>query len=434
MAATCTCSEAAFLARTSLLNAGRAGIEGNRSSLFRELCRLAADVQRLCRMAGLDSCRFAECVLMSATDEAAVTRELCWPLVLTCPSGAALNRRPRSFWVSRLPKSGPGIAIDAEGSHHRMTFFGEVEEPSMWVTPGWKFLGESEAGIRLPTLTSAIPRGRPAWKAPGLERVDAETFSRYAADGYRFPPYTYERRYCVAPVDCETGQVDMSRARVCRAVEREILLGLRPHHTRAILGRAAQTRQVTYYDDSERCAALGNTFHTLSTAALVGVMLHDLGFEEARASPMELQARLQADVADADRERPRDSKSHEIKSALQIEPGASRSFSAPGVMSVGEIEEHASFAAEQGRRLDLDREFTAEVALGADAPERRLVTHYLRRMDARGSEVKLDLGLSFRLRPTHRASVQTTRWVWRHVLGSQGAEEGAHSPTGVGSG
>ena len=84
-------------------------------------------------------------------------------------------------------------------------------------------------------------------------------------------------------------------------------------------------------------------------------------------------------------------------------------------MSNAEIEEHASFAAEQGRRLDLDREFAAEVAPGTDAPERRLVTHYLRRMDARGSEVKLDLGLSFRLRPTHRASVQTTRWVWRHV-------------------
>ena len=69
----------------SLLNAGRDAIEGNRSSLFRELCRLAADVQSLCRMAGLDFCGFAECVLMSAADEAAVTRELCWPLVLLAP-------------------------------------------------------------------------------------------------------------------------------------------------------------------------------------------------------------------------------------------------------------------------------------------------------------------------------------------------------------
>ena len=69
---------------------------------------------------------------------------------------------------------------------------------------------------------------------------------------------------------------------------------------------------------------------------------------------MELQARLQADVADADRERPRDRETHEVKSPLKIEPGASRSSSTPGVMSKGEIEEHASFAAEQGRRLDLD--------------------------------------------------------------------------------
>ena len=81
----------------SLLNAGRAGIEGNRSSLFRGLCRLAADSQSLCRMAGLNFCGFAECVLMSAADEAAVTRELCWPLFLTCPSGESLSRRPRSF-------------------------------------------------------------------------------------------------------------------------------------------------------------------------------------------------------------------------------------------------------------------------------------------------------------------------------------------------
>ena len=95
---------------------------------------------------------------------------------------------------------------------------------------------------------------------------------------------------------------------------------------------------------------------------------------------MELQARLQADVADADRERPRDRESHEVKSALKIEPGASRSSSTPGVMSKAEIEEHASFAAEQGRRLDLDRELATEVAPGTDAPERRLVTHYLRWM------------------------------------------------------
>ena len=122
-----------------LAGAGRAGIEGNRSSLFRELCRLAADSQSLCRMAGLNFSGFAECVLMSAADEAAVTRELCWPLVLTCPSGAALNRCPRSSWVSRLPKSGPGITIKAEGSHHRMTFFGKVEKPSMWVRAQLEF-------------------------------------------------------------------------------------------------------------------------------------------------------------------------------------------------------------------------------------------------------------------------------------------------------
>ena len=45
-----------------------------------------------------------------------------------------------------------------------------------------------------------------------------------------------------------------------------------------------------------------------------------------------------------------------------------------------------------------------------------LVEAQVRSVDARGAEVRLDLGTPLRSRPLQRVSLDSRRWVWRHVL------------------
>ena len=47
---------------------------------------------------------------------------------------------------------------------------------------------------------------------------------------------------------------------------------------------------------------------------------------------------------------------------------------------------------------------------------KKLVEHFVRRVDARGSDVRVDIGHVFRPKPLHRSGVNTSRWQWRHVI------------------
>ena len=120
----------------SRLHTGRAGIGGSRSSLFRELARVAKDSEDLSREQGLGFLGVAECVRMEAQDEVAVTETLGWSVIYQCPSGVLIGRRPRTFWVSSMPMETDDTIIEAVGRGHRMSFLGEVEPLEVWCTPG----------------------------------------------------------------------------------------------------------------------------------------------------------------------------------------------------------------------------------------------------------------------------------------------------------
>ena len=286
-------------------------------------------------------------------------------------------------------------------------------------------MGETVPGHRLPTFTRAIPRSQPAWKAPGLERAGPETLARYGTDGFRFPPYTYEEVHCLVRSDAPDEHSRRASARVCRAVEREVLMGFKPHHTRALLGRSARTRQDSWWDDSLRCAALGNAYHTLSVATLLGLVLFEVGFPELRMTPVDLQRELAVEVTAVDARRPRDRESASEPS--EIEVAAARVALAPGdpTLAYAQAEEHASYNSEHGRPFDASGDFCGGEAAGSLTPESRIVHHYIRRADARGTEIRLDLGQSFQSKPSHRVGVRTKRWTWRHVL-SRAVKRRAH--------
>ena len=62
--------------------------------------------------------------------------------------------------------------------------------------------------------------------------------ARYEGDGFRFPSYTFRDCFCLVRQAVPGGERLLETARVATAVEREVIMGFVPHHTRPILGRS----------------------------------------------------------------------------------------------------------------------------------------------------------------------------------------------------
>ena len=92
----------------------------------------------------------------------------------------------------------------------------------------------------------------------------------------------------MAKVD-EAGALQEGTLRAACAAEREALMGYVPGFTRPLLGRAARKRPDSWLEDCSRSASVGNSFHTLSTSVLLGLMLESAGFEGIMSFPVELQ-------------------------------------------------------------------------------------------------------------------------------------------------
>ena len=232
----------------SLLNASRQGSEASRTVLYKELNRICLELDSICHEAGICFLGLAECVRMGPADEQRITAEFNWQLVYNCPSGSARARRSRTFWTN-------GVIHDWHGDRLTTTFMGSLEPTELWLAPGWAWTESGTSELRLPTFTRAIPRSRPAFRAPGLDRIDTPTRLRYESDGFRFPPYTYAREYCVGQLDAD-GVMREDTLRVACAAEREVLMGYLPGFTRPLLGRAARKRPDSRLEDCSRSAAV----------------------------------------------------------------------------------------------------------------------------------------------------------------------------------
>ena len=145
-----------------------------------------------------------------------------------------------TFWLSEMPAESSDCVLQPSGRGRRMTLLGEAEADSQWITPGWARLEPSGDDWRLPTFTRAIPRSRPAFAAPGLRELSQEEWLRYSGDGFRFPPYTYRDTFCLARLCKDSGKLMRETARVATAVEREVVMGFVPHHTKHSRAREPQ--------------------------------------------------------------------------------------------------------------------------------------------------------------------------------------------------
>ena len=141
---------------------------------------------------------------------------------------------------------------------------------------------------------------------------------------------------------------------------------------------------------------------------LVARCLQGQGILGAGWSVSEIQQRFYREVAAADLLRPRDREIVEAPDNLEIVTFKSGHPVLPGA----EVEEAAAVRGDL--YADVDTSSSVPLCTTGSCKKsrgRRLVEHYVRRVDARGADVHV-----FRPKAQHHVGIDTTRWKWNHVI------------------
>ena len=246
--------------------------------------------------------------------------------------------------------------------------------------------------------------------------VEDHELRRYERDLRRFPPYTYQDCFCLWPEALAASfQLHPAAGRVASATEREMIMGFLPGHTRrSQKGHAEGLRGFdTGLEDTDRCALIGNSFHSLPMSIIVGSMLSDAGFPQLYASPQVLMERFLHELLEYERT----GQGRIIDELIDLEE-----LMAPRGPVASEIEENELDVTPAEIWGEMPRLFTAPAAEDWHGPLHRraasmwLAEAHFRACDSRGSEVRTDLNVPLVGRPVHRTSVDSRRWKWRHVL------------------
>ena len=86
-------------------------------------------------------------------------------------------------------------------------------------------------------------------------------------------------------------------------------------------------------------------------------------------------------------------------------------------LRAAEHDEAVLLDAEFGERAQLSAIGSDQEPLRGGSHEAQLVEHYVRRSQARGGEVRIDVGQIYEAKPCHRRGIDSRHWRWRHVIG-----------------
>eukprot|EP00438_Fugacium_kawagutii_P020958 Skav211849 [mRNA] locus=scaffold305:925833:932175:+ [translate_table: standard] len=376
----------------SKLSSQRTHLEDERSKLFFDMVNIVNWVEQLCLELDLWCVNFVENVEADHKDVAEMTQALKVEPVKACSSGVSRVRRPRFFWSNVKLRDHPGFSRVRHPSYDEIEFQAKLEPLERVADPGWKWkAAEKQEELRLPTFTRAIPRKRPPPSPAGIRQCNEETLKRWELDQMKIPPYTYQEDFLFHNTKLP------GQKRVASSEERERLMGFKTGYTLALFKKEATSTEEENSREVERQAALGNSFHTVVLAGLLDLCLWSAGVV---VDPQGIDAIV--------------SRAHEDLSKPRLGSAAERADDAPseGAASMAEISEAISEL--EPSRIEWLRS-SQDPALGWRDPKilsLRLVHHFLRRTEFRGSDVRLDLQQVYRPDAVARTSIDPHRWVW----------------------
>jgi hypothetical protein len=220
--------------------------------------------------------------------------------------------------------------------------------------------------------------------------------ARWKGDQMKYPPYTYQHQFLFSSKESPETK------RVASVTERERLMGFPTGYTKAMFKKEAVTAEEAEQQKTKREAALGNSFHAVVVACLMDLWLWAKGI---RTDPMWAQAIV--------------TEWHAAMGEPELGdygPPVASNAASPDTPLTELEEEEAIMALEKDDRraewLRLSGHHGAKTET-VNPLNVRLVHHFLRRAEFRGSDVRLDLGLVWRPDTIARTSINPKRWIWK---------------------
>lgn len=374
----------------------RAHLADERSALFYDLQRVLGWIEEIARDMGIWRLNFVENVVADSNDVKTTCREaLGIRPIKCCSSHLSRVRRPRLFWSSVKIRDHPCYSTAQRDLYDEVIFEAPVEPMESIPDKGWRWkAGEKDESLRLPTFTRAMPRKRPPPAPAGIDQCNEATKTLWRNDKMKFPPYTY------GPLYLFESRSLPGKKRVASATEREKLMGFRPGHTLAMFKKDAETEEEREQHEVGRQAAIGNSFHAVCVACLLDVWLWSSGVKTDLVGPKEIAKRARKELLEAHLG-PEDASS--LPAMSEAEAGSEEDEE----VALQRFHQH-------GKRAEWMR-LAADSNLGIADPKLlsiRLVHQYLRRMEFRGSDIRLDLQVAYRADAVARTSLDPRRWVW----------------------
>ena len=366
----------------SLLSSERQHFKDERSGLFFCFADCLDDVSDVCKELGIRFVGLMENVVMDESDRNDISYRLGWMPHLIEAGDTSWVRRPRFYWLNRDVPELAWLEVIKTDVVTKVKIAGELEPENLWLPRDWSW--DHDQKSRLPTFTRPIKRKKPPPSPAGLKGCSREAQDRWARDDYRFPPYTYKEVNMLKDVEGNLQKVP--------AESRELLMGFQRGHTLK-LDRELFKKTDYFEAEDARQAALGNSFHTTVVALVLGAILFKMGVLEVLCSPSTL---VEALVSEDDEGKKYDGNISE----------------ASGEKS----EEESIQGLVDDETLNLLEEPQSEVSevMVHKSLMSRLVHLFLRRVELRGSDIRLDTGSLFRPDCCPRASVDPLKWEWRH--------------------
>eukprot|EP00438_Fugacium_kawagutii_P030713 Skav213067 [mRNA] locus=scaffold364:748159:750546:- [translate_table: standard] len=368
----------------SLLSTQRQHFKDERSQLFYDMADRLDDLQALCAERNIQFLGFLENVVMDDQDRDEITERLGWRPHLAQSGDISRVRRPRFYWTSEPVPAMPWLELTTFGLMTKITMKGDIEPNALWLPPGMTFLDDPK--LRLPTFTRPIKRTRPPIDPAGLKDASVAAKHRWRDDQFRFPPYVYEEKYLLLDENERLVKVP--------AFSRELLMGFPANHTKK-LDRELFKNTSKEEEEDIRQAALGNSFHTTTVAALLGAILFNMKFLPEVKGPNELLVSLVSE--------------HELGAPEPRAPSQSKSSGSPGVpSSLGGKELDEELLLLDTHQPDGDEQLVHQQLMS------KLVSYFLRRVEHRGSDIRLDADVIFKPGNCARSSIDPGKWEWKH--------------------
>ncbi|CAL1158099.1 unnamed protein product [Cladocopium goreaui] len=231
----------------------RSHLEDERSALFYEAVRVMEMVENMATERRLWVVKFLENVVPDESDSD------------IDEMSAALKIHPI------LVESGKLSRVRRPALHTMCCGWRSSEPVGSFLKQGITWLaGEADGNLKFPTFTRSIPRRRPPPCPAGLDSTDIVTRDRWKDDQFRYPPYVYAEKFLVKGTD--------DVLRTLAAAEREVLMGYPRGCTSALPEGEEETRNAK----DLRCAAIGNSFHTNTVAAIFDKAFATMGLKKEK--------------------------------------------------------------------------------------------------------------------------------------------------------